>query len=97
MEGNVPLRKGGQLDTEGMWLVEGRETSLSPVLVARAVVTQAQQSVPIRILNLGNGDVTLYGGSKVATWPQRYRVFSKGIALSIQQPMRLGGRLMEHH
>ena len=52
---------------DGMWLVEGRKTSSPPVLVARAVVTaQAQQSVPIRILNLGKGDVTLHGGSKVA-------------------------------
>ena len=52
---------------DGMWLVEGRKTSSPPVLVARAVVTaQAQQSIPIRILNLGKGDVTLHGGSKVA-------------------------------
>ena len=51
----------------GICLVEGRETVSSPVLVARAVVTaQAQQGIPVRILNSGKGGVTLYSGSRVA-------------------------------
>ena len=51
----------------GIWLVEGRETVSSPVLVAQAVVTaQAQQGIPVRILNPGKGEVTLYSGSRVA-------------------------------
>ena len=53
--------------TDGMWLVEGCETSSSPVLVARVLVyAEAQQRIPIHILNLKKGDVTLHGGSKVA-------------------------------
>ncbi|MDA8031805.1 MAG: RNA-directed DNA polymerase, partial [Alphaproteobacteria bacterium] len=47
--------------------MEGRETVSSPVLVAQAVVTaQAQQGIPVRILNPGKGEVTLYSGSRVA-------------------------------
>ena len=80
--------------TDGMWLVEGCETSSSPVLVARVLVTaEAQQRIPIRILNLKKGDVTLRGGSKVAMASPMdcskfiYTVFSTGILHSTQHPM----------
>ena len=49
----------------GPWLIEGRH--LDKVLIARAVVTPAENGIPIRIANTSIMPVSLYQGTRVAT------------------------------
>ena len=51
----------------GTWLVEGQSNGRHPVMVAQGVVTANDEAIPICLLNLGTGEVTLYGRSCVAT------------------------------
>ena len=50
---------------EGTWLVESQTKSKHPLLLARSLIHSAS-ACPVRIMNLSQEDVVVYGGSKVA-------------------------------
>jgi len=51
---------------QGTWLVEGDETNTLPVCVARALVSNQDDIVPLRVVNMGLTPATLYRHSRIA-------------------------------
>ena len=48
------------------WIIEQDPKRPLPVMVARAVITLQQGQFPVRILNLGDDNINLYQGTKLA-------------------------------
>ena len=53
-------------NVKGIWLVEGDKTNQLPVCVARALMTNQNETVPLRVVNKSLMPITLYSNSKVA-------------------------------
>jgi len=51
---------------QGTWLVEGDETNTLPACVARALVSNQDDIVPLRVVNTGLTPATLYRHSRIA-------------------------------